>query len=80
MLVVISVAEGCVFGRSWGVGEGGFNCWDDAGVLWASNVLVGSRCAGFSPSREMFSVRLFSLTVKYLAVRLMIGYGPLYGG
>ena len=80
MLVVVSVAKGCVLGHSWGVGEAGLDCWDGAGVHWSSNVLVESRCAGFSRSMEMFSVRLFSLIVKYLAVHLLIGYGPSYSG
>ena len=75
MLVVISVAEGSVLGCSWGAGEEGFDCWGGVGVRWSSNVLVGSKCAGFSRSMEIFSVRLFSLMVKYLALHLMIRYG-----
>ena len=62
-----------------GAEEEGFDCWDGAGVRWSSNVLVGSRCASCSRSMEMFSAQLFTLMVKYLAVRLMIGYGPSYG-
>ena len=46
------------------------------GVLSSRDVSVESRCAGLRRSIETFSLQLLIFIVKYLLVRLVMGYGP----
>ena len=77
VVVVVGGGESGFLARGWGVEEaGGVRERGHPDVPVSSTVMVESRCAGLSRSVEMVSSRPFFLMVKYLSVRLMIGYGP----